>query len=88
MVAFQGALEDCGLHDLGFTGPKFTWNNGRFRDHYTQERLDWAVENEKWSSLWTAVHVEVLACCSSDHHPLLRTTESCERRVKKKVFFV
>jgi exonuclease III len=27
MTAFQNALENCGLADLGFSGPKFTWTN-------------------------------------------------------------
>ena len=35
MMAFQGVLEDCGLHDLGYMGLKFTWNNGRFGEHFT-----------------------------------------------------
>jgi hypothetical protein len=33
-MASQGVLEECGLYDLGFTGPKFTLNNGRFGEHY------------------------------------------------------
>jgi hypothetical protein len=28
MEDFQRGLEDSGLHDLGFQGPKFTWSNG------------------------------------------------------------
>jgi hypothetical protein len=26
---FQEALEDCQLCELGFSGPKYTWSNGR-----------------------------------------------------------
>jgi hypothetical protein len=29
MRAFQSALTDSGLGDLGFKGPKYTWCNGR-----------------------------------------------------------
>ena len=39
-MAFQRVLEDCGLYDLGFMGPKFTWTNGRSGEHFVQERLD------------------------------------------------
>jgi hypothetical protein len=28
MEAFKKTLEDCQLCNLGFFGPKFTWNNG------------------------------------------------------------
>jgi hypothetical protein len=27
ILLFQECLEDCGLVDLGFTGPKYTWTN-------------------------------------------------------------
>lgn len=29
MAAFRDTLELLHLHDMGFSGPKFTWNNGR-----------------------------------------------------------
>ncbi|KAK2652482.1 hypothetical protein Ddye_012359 [Dipteronia dyeriana] len=29
MDAFRCALDDCGLQDLGFSGPEFTWSNKR-----------------------------------------------------------
>jgi hypothetical protein len=40
MQAFQDALIDCELEDLGFSGDNFTWKRGRIR-----ERLDMAVAN-------------------------------------------
>lgn len=40
MRCFNTSLEECGLFDLGFSGPKFVWSNGRF-----QERLDRALGN-------------------------------------------
>jgi hypothetical protein len=29
MEAFKQTLEDCYLYDLGYRGPRFTWNNNR-----------------------------------------------------------
>jgi hypothetical protein len=44
MPRFKEALEDCGLHDLGFLGVPFAWrNNSRSSEHYIKERLDRAV---------------------------------------------
>ena len=71
MEEFLYALEDAQLNDLGFKGPKFTWNNGRPERDHTIERLDKAVANLEWFDMWRDASVEVNGCCSSDHLPLL-----------------
>jgi hypothetical protein len=44
MDKFKEALDDYGLHDLGFEGDVFTWrNNSHISEHYIRERLDRAV---------------------------------------------
>jgi hypothetical protein len=90
MEAFQRVLEECSLSDLGFCGPKFTWNNGRERNAFTQERLDRAVANGEWCDFFTMVHVNILANRSSDHHPLFITFEkdAVVRRDWKRIFRV
>jgi hypothetical protein len=50
MDAFCLTLEECGLSDLGFTGPKFTWRNNREGDDYIEVRIDRAVANSSWLS--------------------------------------
>jgi hypothetical protein len=70
MRAFQLALEDCNLSDLGFSGPKYTWCNGRYGDDFSRERLDMAVANVEWIQYFNTVKVEVLARVVSDRHPL------------------
>jgi hypothetical protein len=37
MEDFHNVLEHCELVDLGFRGPKFTWNNGRDAGDFVQE---------------------------------------------------
>jgi hypothetical protein len=71
MDDFKCVLEDARLHDLGFKGPKFTWNNGRPGKEYTLERLDRVVANLEWCHMWRDAGVEVLVCCSSDQLLLL-----------------
>lgn len=82
MEDFQDALEDCRLHDLGFKGPKYTWNNGRPRRDYTVERLDRAVANMEWSDVWRDVGVDIMTCCSSDHLLLLLNFEKKKKKGK------
>ncbi|KAK9751050.1 hypothetical protein RND81_02G238000 [Saponaria officinalis] len=45
MEAFRNALDDCALHDFGFTGNKFTWQRGKEVGRMIRERLDRAVAN-------------------------------------------
>jgi hypothetical protein len=70
MQAFQNALSDCKLADLGFIGPKFTWWNGRHGTEHTMERLDRAEANREWCALYNISEVEVLPRTTSDHHPI------------------
>lgn len=71
MDAFRLTLQECGLSDLGFTGPKFTWRNNREGDEYIEERIDRAVANSCWLSRFSWHSIEVLAARSSDHNPVL-----------------
>jgi hypothetical protein len=70
MDDFQQALEDCQLCDLGFKGPKFTWDNGREWEAFTKKWLDRAFANAKWRAKFVDVKVLVVAR-SFNNHPLL-----------------
>jgi hypothetical protein len=66
MQAFQSALVDCKLLDLGYRGDKFTWHRGLIR-----ERLDRALVNEAWKTKFEGAFWENLPYNRSDHRPLL-----------------
>nr|POE73448.1 hypothetical protein CFP56_08751 [Quercus suber] len=51
MGEFKEFLSRCGLIDLGFVGPRFTWCNGRFGDQRTLLQLDRMVANEEWMKI-------------------------------------
>ncbi|XP_062151944.1 uncharacterized protein LOC133860333 [Alnus glutinosa] len=71
MSAFLQALDESDLADLGFSRPRFTWCNGRSEGHHMRERLDRAVANGSWSSLFNVVQVTILTPNILDHHPFL-----------------
>jgi hypothetical protein len=71
MDLFREALEECYLSDLGYKGPKYTWNNCRQSDNFTKERLDRAMANRSWCAVFKMVEVRVLAGRSSDHKPII-----------------
>ncbi|WCJ37367.1 DNAse I-like superfamily protein [Euphorbia peplus] len=63
---FQDFMDAAGLHDLGFTGPRFTWKRGLLL-----ERLDRAVGNSVWSDTYPRTTINHLPRIKSDHRPLL-----------------
>ncbi|XP_028068804.1 uncharacterized protein LOC114271378 [Camellia sinensis] len=68
--AFQHALSDCSLADLGFFGPYFTWCNNR-PSGLVHERLDRGVANDAWLAIFPKARVVHLTCTTSDHMPIL-----------------
>ena len=68
---FKDCIDSCGMVDLGFHGPKFTWVNKREVGHFIQERLDRGFANIEWRDLYPEAAVHHLARTHSDHCPVL-----------------
>jgi hypothetical protein len=73
MRAFQQALEDCILSDLGYSSPKFTWQNCQEGDCFVKERLDRGVANNAWRGLFPDAEIIVTSTIFSDHAPIFLT---------------
>lgn len=52
MTGFREALEVCRLGDLGFSGSMYTWSNRRADGTFTKERLDLAMANPEWCTIF------------------------------------
>ena len=50
MQAFQQTLEECGMADLGYYGPKYTWSNCQEGLDLIKERLDRGVAKHEWQT--------------------------------------
>lgn len=70
MKEFRDALDECGLMDLGYMGDKFTWR-GKRAGGLVLERLDRAVADNGWFSLFPNTKVQHLRTHSSDHKAIL-----------------
>ena len=71
MKLFRECLENCGLLDLGFSGPKFTWNNRQEGINNVRVRLDRAVVNGQFLQLFDDCHVDNIITFSLDHYAIL-----------------
>ncbi|KAL0399895.1 UNVERIFIED_CONTAM: hypothetical protein Sradi_2332800 [Sesamum radiatum] len=72
---FRTALQRCGLADMGFEGPKFTWWNRMEHPHTVRARLDRACGNGQWLALVPETRIMHLPLIHSDHRPLLVDTQ-------------
>ena len=70
MENFQNTLEVCGMSDLGYRSPKYTWNNEREGADFTMEGLDRVEANQDWCALYQEVKVLVGVKLCSNHSPL------------------
>ncbi|EOY23818.1 Uncharacterized protein TCM_015594 [Theobroma cacao] len=65
-------LCSCNLADLGASGAKYTWSRKCDGFNFTRERLDKAVANDRWSTMFPKAKVFNLPKTHSDHHPVLQ----------------
>lgn len=84
---FRNVLDDCGLSDLGFSGPKFTWCNGRETQHRISERIDRFLASVGWSNMFPTSRVKHGIVARSDHLPImLMPNDDVVSRIGKKLF--
>ncbi|KAL7207488.1 hypothetical protein ACSBR1_029440 [Camellia fascicularis] len=75
---FQARLNRCRLMDLGCSGPRLTWSNGRQGMANTLERLDRAVCTTEWRLQFQEGAVRNLPRTYSDHAPVIIYTEGMQ----------
>lgn len=52
MANFSDALSDCGLFDLGYRGPVWTFDNKKEGVRNVKARLDNGVASSSWSNIF------------------------------------
>ncbi|KAL0289761.1 UNVERIFIED_CONTAM: hypothetical protein Sangu_2604300, partial [Sesamum angustifolium] len=74
MHNFWLALQNVGIHDLGFSGNTFTWCNNQDSSTTVRERLDRACGNPRWMQLLPEALIQHLDSAFSDQAPILIST--------------
>ncbi|XP_016494260.2 uncharacterized protein LOC107813500 [Nicotiana tabacum] len=70
-IDFLSMIEDYGLVDLGFYGPRYTWSNSIGLCSIGWKRLDRGMVNDNWLSSFLATTITHLAIAGFDHSHLL-----------------
>jgi len=67
---FRQAVLDAGLVDVHMEGYNFTWFKSLGTDRAVEEKLDRALANNSWHSMFSTASLECLTTTASDHYPL------------------
>ncbi|KAK6144547.1 hypothetical protein DH2020_021367 [Rehmannia glutinosa] len=87
MALFRDTLSHLGMFDLGFEGPKFTWNRIAISPSTQRARLDRAVCNTAWHDVFPWSRVNHYPSFFSDHaaiHIQIRNKDPSTQRPRKK----
>lgn len=81
-------IEACGLTDMGFVGPKYTWcNNWRLKKR-AWKRLDRILVNDQWTQEYQYNLIKHLVRTGSDHIPLLMKSHNGDHQCIKYIRFL
>jgi hypothetical protein len=86
MQNFRDVLSECDLHDLGYTGSEWTYDNKQGGERNVRVRLDRAVARPDWQARFPNASVSHIVSSRSDHVPILvEWEERVERRPTEKI---
>jgi endonuclease/exonuclease/phosphatase family metal-dependent hydrolase len=71
MRCFREVLSDCNLHDLGYTGLPWTYDNKQEGSKNVKSRIDMVVACPAWSLELPEASLHHIPSFRSDHLPLL-----------------
>jgi hypothetical protein len=78
MLDFREILSQCDLHDLGFIGQPWTFDNKQAAGRNMKVRLDRVVASPSWSSWFPSVTVRHITSSRFDHCPIVLDFEKDE----------
>lgn len=80
---FCSMVKQCGLFDMGFHGPAYTWSNKRTTTNPTYERLDRCLANAAWCRSLPRTAIYHLPILYSDHAPILTILQGTNNNFRK-----
>ena len=71
MLLVNHTCERLNLSDVGGAGSGFTWSNNNAAQGNVQERINYALINDAWRSIWQHNTITLLPRHTSDHNAIL-----------------
>ena len=87
MARFNNVINSCGLIEVDFIGPKFTWIYQRSDGYQIRERLDRALVNSDWATKFPLAKLLHKSSSTSNHSPLILQMVAKKKRAKSKRSF-
>ena len=84
---FREVLSHCDLHDLGFSGLPWTYNNNQAGSRNVRVRLDRGVANSDWSLRFPGAQINHLCSSRSDHKALVLSLTGSDDGVRNTASF-
>ncbi|XP_010451888.1 PREDICTED: uncharacterized protein LOC104734080 [Camelina sativa] len=74
-VPFNSMIRECGMLEFPCYGDFLSWRGNRCNNQVVRCRLDRALGNEDWHSLFPCSRVDYLEMIGSDHRPIIASCE-------------
>ena len=87
ITRFNNSINYCGLREVGFVGPRFTWLYQKRDRTQIGERLDRALATQDWFFMFPTTKLIHKSSFASDHSPLLLNFLHKPKRKKAKMLF-
>lgn len=84
---FRTCMQNNGIIDMEYEGPKFIWYNNRIGLGRAWERLDRAFAIGKWMDLYPETKINHLMRYASDHYPIFIALENWYSRGSAPLIF-
>ena len=88
MEIFVEAINHCGLREVNYIGPRFTWIYQLKDGEQIRERLDRALATQEWMDLFPTAKLHHLSSSASDHSLLCLHLVHRQRRRKARKLFI
>jgi hypothetical protein len=87
MMNFRDTLTYCDVHDIGFSGMPWTYDNKQRGDRNVRVLLDRAVASTSWSNWFPEARLQHLVSSHSDHLPIFLDLDRDMNRGQSKRLF-